>query len=96
MSEKAVELINQGVSPQSIFDACWETAGELLMRKPGIATLHAVTSTNALHYAFQHTTNDETRRFLLLQNAIQTKESLAIRRASQCIGQLGHDPVRGE
>ena len=39
------------------------------MRKPGIATLHAVTTTNALHYAFRNTTNDETRRFLLLQAA---------------------------
>jgi hypothetical protein len=41
----------------------------LLMRAPGIMTLHAVTSTNALHYAWQSTANDETRRFLLLQNA---------------------------
>ena len=39
------------------------------MRKPGIATLHSCTTTNALHYAFQNTANDDTRRFLLLQNA---------------------------
>jgi hypothetical protein len=41
----------------------------LLMRRPGIATLHAVTTTNALHYAFRTATQDETRRFLLLQAA---------------------------
>ena len=68
-SDRVVELLNRGVAPQSLWDALFESAGELLMRKPGIATLHAVTSTNALHYAFQHTANDETRRFLLLQNA---------------------------
>lgn len=33
------------------------------MRRPGIATLHAVTATNALHYAFQHVSDDETRRY---------------------------------
>jgi len=68
-SDEAVALLNRGVAPQSLWDAIFEGAGELLMRKPGIVTLHAVTTTNALHYAFQHTTNDETKRFLLLQNA---------------------------
>ena len=68
-SDAVVELLNRGVAPQSLWDAIFESAGELLMRKPGSVTLHAVTTTNALHYAFHHTTNDETRRFLLLQNA---------------------------
>jgi hypothetical protein len=68
-SDCFVELLNRGVAPQSLWDAIFEGAGELLMRKPGIATLHASTTTNALHYAIQHTANDETRRFLLLQNA---------------------------
>ena len=39
------------------------------MRKPGIVSLHAVTTTNALHYAYQQSSSDETRRLLLLQNA---------------------------
>jgi len=68
-SDRVVELLNRGVAVQSLWDAVFESAVELLMRKPGITTLHAVTTTNAMHYAFQHTTNDETRRFLLLQNA---------------------------
>ena len=68
-SDQVVELLYRGVATQSLWDAIFEGAGELLMRKPGIVTLHAMTTTNALHYAFQHTTNDETRRFLLLQNA---------------------------
>ena len=56
-------------APQSIWDALFDGAGELLLRQPGIVSLHAVTSTNALHYAYQASGNDETRRLLLLQNA---------------------------
>ena len=39
------------------------------MRQPGIVSLHAVTSTNALHYAYQNSADDETRKLLLLQTA---------------------------
>ena len=39
------------------------------MRQPGIVALHAVTSTNALHFAYKTAASDETRRLLLLQNA---------------------------
>ena len=68
-SRKVVELLNKGSSPQSIWDGLFQHASEMLMRLPGIISLHASTTTNALHYAHQHTANDETRRFLLLQNA---------------------------
>jgi hypothetical protein len=68
-SRKTIELVNRGVAPQSIWDALFGGAGELLMREPGIRSLHAVTCTNALHFAWQQTGDDETRRFLLLQNA---------------------------
>lgn len=64
----AVETINRGAAPQAIWDAVFLGAGELLMRQPGIVALHALTSTNALHYAYQVSGNDETRRRLLLQN----------------------------
>ncbi|HWN96696.1 MAG TPA: hypothetical protein VNT99_16830 [Methylomirabilota bacterium] len=68
-SVKAVGLLNKGVAPQSLWDALFDGAGELLMRQPGIASLHAVTFTNAAHYAFQHCRDEETRKLLLLQNA---------------------------
>jgi hypothetical protein len=68
-SDKVIELLNRGVAPKSITDAFFAAAGELLMRRPGILSLHASTSTNALHFAFQNSANDETRRLLLLQNA---------------------------
>ncbi len=67
--DKVVEQLNRGVGPQSIWDALFLGAGELLMRQPGIVALHAVTSTNALHFAWQTSTSDETRMLLLLQMA---------------------------
>ena len=69
ISGKVIEMLNHGVSPHSIFDALFDGAGELLMRAPGILSLHATTFTNATHYAWQRVRNDETRRLLLLQNA---------------------------
>ncbi len=67
--DQVIGLLNRGVAPQSIWDALHVGAGELLLRQPGIIALHAVTSTNALHFAFQTSGDDETRRLLLLQNA---------------------------
>jgi hypothetical protein len=67
---QVVDLLNAQVAPQSIFNSLFVAAGEWLYRQPGgIVPLHAMTSTNALHYAFQTSANDETRRMLLLQNA---------------------------
>ncbi len=67
--DHVVSLLNQGTSPQSIWDALFNAAGELLLRSPGLISLHAVTTTNALHYAFQSSGDDQTRRLLTLQNA---------------------------
>ena len=66
---KVVELLNKRIAPQSLWDAIFQHAAEMMMRKPGIITLHACTTTNALHYAHRHAFNDETRCYLLLQNA---------------------------
>ncbi len=68
-ADKAVDLLNRGTHPQSLWDAYFAAAAEMLMRKRGIVSLHAGTTTNALHYLWQHCHNDRTRRFLLLQNA---------------------------
>ena len=64
-----VELLNRGVAAQSLWDALLVGAGELLVRQPGIVSLHAVTSSNALRYAFKTAGDDEARRIALLQNA---------------------------
>ncbi len=51
-SQLVLEMLSHGVAPQSIWDALHLGAGELLARQPGIVALHSVTTTNALHYAF--------------------------------------------
>jgi hypothetical protein len=66
---QVVEMLNRGVACSSIWDALFVGAGELLARQPGIVALHAVTSSNALRYAFEQSASDDTRRMLLLQNA---------------------------
>jgi hypothetical protein len=68
-SVKVVSLLNHGAAPKSVWDGIFASAAELLARRPGLVSLHALTSTNALHFAYQTSGNDETRRLLLLQNA---------------------------
>lgn len=64
----AVKLINGGTAAQSVWDAVLVGGGELLMRQPGIVGLHSLTTGNALHYAWQHAADDQTRLMMLLQN----------------------------
>jgi hypothetical protein len=67
-SAEAMKMLNQGVSPGSLWDAAILSACELLMHKPGdIVALHATTATNALHYTFAASGDDMTRRLALLQ-----------------------------
>jgi hypothetical protein len=69
MSALTLGLLSKGVAPQSVFDGLFDGAGELLMQAPGILALHAMTCTNAMHYAWHRVRSDETRRLILLQNA---------------------------
>ncbi len=68
-SALTLKLLNDGAAPRSVFDALFSGAGELLMRAPGIISLHALTFTNAIHYSWHQAQDDETRRLILLQNA---------------------------
>lgn len=68
-SAKGIELLNRGVAARSLFDAYFDFSGELMMRAPGILSLHATTFTNAVHYCWQHCRDEETRKLLMLQNA---------------------------
>ncbi|MEX2170920.1 MAG: twin-arginine translocation signal domain-containing protein [Pirellulales bacterium] len=67
--DEVLAVLERGVSPQSVWDALHVGAGELLMRQPAIVALHAVTTTNAMHYAYLTSGNNETRLLALLQNA---------------------------
>jgi len=67
--DQIVEMLNGGVDPQSVYDAIFLAAGELLMRQPGIVALHAVTTTNAMNFAYRMAMDRETRALAILQNA---------------------------
>ncbi len=66
-SAQALKLLNDGVAPGSIWDAVSLGASELLIRNPGIVSLHAMTSANALHYIAGASGDDTNRRLALLQ-----------------------------
>ncbi len=67
--EQVVAVLNKKVDPASVWDGLFLTAGELLMRQPGIVGLHCVTTVNALHFAYQASASDETRKLMMLQAA---------------------------
>ena len=67
--DQVVKLLNEGTHPQAIWDALHVVAGEMVMQQPAIVPLHAVTTTNALRYAYDTCGDDETRRLMMLQNA---------------------------
>src|SRR4051794_36874475 len=66
-SAEAVRLLNAGVAPDSLWDAVVLAGNESLMRAPGILSLHAVTSGNALHFIYGASGDDTNRRLALLQ-----------------------------
>ena len=66
-SAEAVKLLEQGISPGSIWDAVVLHSSELIMRNPGIIAIHATTSANSLHYIFGASGDDTTRKLALLQ-----------------------------
>lgn len=63
------ELIASGIAPQSVSDALFLSSGEMVRQQPGIVSLHAATTTNALQFALRTAYRGKTRRELLLQNA---------------------------
>jgi hypothetical protein len=67
--DAVVDQLARGLGTQPIWDGLLLGGGELLMRRPGIVSLHAVTTANALYYAFRNSGDEETRKLLLLQAA---------------------------
>jgi hypothetical protein len=66
--QKLLELLKSGkLQAQGAWDAVHLAAGEYIMRQPNILGIHAVTSTNALHYAFRTAVDPQTRLLMLVQ-----------------------------
>ncbi len=69
MSKKVADLMKSGCSPRSVWDALFPAAGEIVMRRPNILSIHAMTTFNALRHIYDTSGVDETRRLALLQAA---------------------------
>jgi hypothetical protein len=65
----AARLLDRGASPASLWDAILLGGGELLLRRPGVIALHAVTSMNSMRWAYREAGSDPARLLLLLQAA---------------------------
>lgn len=91
-SGKVVELLAAGVSVRSVWDAIFAASGELMMRQRGIVALHSVTTSNAMRHAFAASADDQTRKFLLLQNASFLP---MFREAAAQRGKLADRPIDG-
>jgi hypothetical protein len=64
-----VALLQQGISPEAIWQVLFDTAAELLMHQPGIVPLHAQTTANALYYIYRVCADEQTQQLTLLQCA---------------------------
>lgn len=64
-------LTGEGEGPRARAGAIWDAvhlaAAEFMLRRGGIGPVHAVTSVNALHFAFRAARSTEARLFVLLQ-----------------------------
>ncbi|MCY4547875.1 MAG: hypothetical protein OXC28_05855 [Defluviicoccus sp.] len=65
----AIDLLRHGVAADSIWEAIFATAAELVLARPRVVPVHAQTSANAFHYVFRHARADSTRQLALLQSA---------------------------
>ena len=63
------DALNAGVPPQAVWDGLMLRANELMLQRPGIVSLHAVTALNSMHYAYRAAGPPETRLLLTLQGA---------------------------
>jgi hypothetical protein len=64
-----ITMLRQGISPDVIWQVLFDTAAEFMMAQPGIVSVHAQTTANALHYAYRICGSGETQQQLLLQCA---------------------------
>ncbi len=69
VSDRVFALLRRGVAPESLWEAIVVMAGELMLRKSGIFSVHANTTVHAMHYAYRITANSHTRALVLLQCA---------------------------
>ena len=64
-----IDLLKRGVSTDSIWEALFAVAAELVLTRPAVVPVHAQTSANAFHHVFRHARAETTQLLALLQSA---------------------------
>jgi hypothetical protein len=64
-----VSMLRAGISPDALWQVLFNTPAEFVMAQPGILTVHAQTTANALHYAYRSCGDPQTQQLMLLQCA---------------------------
>jgi len=67
--QAVIDLLKHGVSTDSIWEAIFAAAAELVLRRPTVVPVHAQTSANAFHHVFRHARAESTQILALLQSA---------------------------
>jgi hypothetical protein len=67
IGESVVDSLRRGISADTIWQVLFDTAAELVLRQPGIVSLHSQTTANALHHAYVVSNDEQTRQLTLLQ-----------------------------
>jgi len=68
-SRTVCDSLHRGVPEEHLWAAIFAAAGDLMLKQPGIISVHANTTANALHYASRQVSAPGTRRLILLQAA---------------------------
>jgi hypothetical protein len=66
--QRILGKLKSGTHWQTAYDALFLASSEMVLRQNAIVPLHAVTSTNAIHYLFTNVKDQRLRLWLLLQN----------------------------
>jgi hypothetical protein len=62
-------MLQKGIAPETLWQALFDMAAEMLLRQPSFVLLHAQTTANALHYAYRVCGDEPTQQLMLLQCA---------------------------
>ena len=96
VSDRVLVSLRRGVAPASLWEAIVLMAGDLMLRNSGIISVHANTTVQAMHYAYQAAVNSRTRALILLQCASFMpgfRELLPARQRHIAIDQLQPRPL---
>jgi len=68
IGQTALEMLQDNIHPQSLWDAAFVAVAQMIMQQSSIVAVHGTTTINALNFAFRNARTAETQAFVLLQS----------------------------